>query len=586
MANSGSFNTTGYQGRYLQFAWSIPDGGQDISGNKTKINWTLKGAGQAESGYYLSGNFKVVIDGTVVFQSATRIQLRNGTVVASGSVTLSHGSDGAKSFSASAEAGIYNVAVNCSGSGSWALPSIARASAIDSAANITLGNMCSVRWTPKHKDFGYKLRFSLGSWNYTTGVIVPNTTGAYTYAGYTVPLEAANQIPSSKTGTMTVALYSYTDSNGTTQIGSASTKTFTVTVPNSAGPKVAMTLSPVSSLGTAFASLYIQRLSKVKASFSGSAGQYGATIKSYAFVVGGVRYASPYQSNWLSLSGQVEVKGLATDSRGYSTEVTQYITVIPYDSPAVVPYTGDKKIVCARCLSNGTLSRSGTYLKIRAGRSFSKVSTGGVQKNFCMLGYRYVVSGGTLPSTYTSLIAKTDTADVIDIVVPNVTLALTSSYTVQLYVVDDTGESSTLTFAIPTETVTLHLKKNGKGVGIGKYAEEDELFDVGWNTTFRKSINGCYFKRIAVENTNILRIQTMWPAFDTGATRQTIFIFGVANVVPVHGMVTVNKAGEASWSGTENVTVAGVTGGIVEITLPTTAWDVFMAISAKLIEIA
>lgn len=51
----------------------------------------------------------------------------NGTTVASGSFTISHNSDGSKSFSASAEEGIYTFAVNCSGSGSWSLPTIARA---------------------------------------------------------------------------------------------------------------------------------------------------------------------------------------------------------------------------------------------------------------------------------------------------------------------------------------------------------------------------------------------------------------------------------------------------------------------------
>ena len=117
MASSGYINTTGYQGRYLEFSWSIPTGGQDTLNNSTKINWTLKGAGTAPNGYYVSGNFKVTIDGTVVYSSASRIQLWEGTVVASGTVTLTHGADGTRSFSASVEAGIYTVAVNCTGNG-------------------------------------------------------------------------------------------------------------------------------------------------------------------------------------------------------------------------------------------------------------------------------------------------------------------------------------------------------------------------------------------------------------------------------------------------------------------------------------
>jgi hypothetical protein len=124
MASSGSFNTTGYSGRYLNFSWSVAS--QNIANNQTIINWTLKGAGGATNTWYKAGNFQVVIDGAVVYSSATRINLYNGTAVASGSYTITHNADGNRSFSASAQAGIYTVAVNCSGSGSWALPQIPR----------------------------------------------------------------------------------------------------------------------------------------------------------------------------------------------------------------------------------------------------------------------------------------------------------------------------------------------------------------------------------------------------------------------------------------------------------------------------
>lgn len=133
MANSGSFNTGGYDGRCLNFSWSVAS--QSIANNTTTINWTLKGAGGNSSVWYQAGNFKVIIDGVQRYFSATRIQLWNGTVVASGSVTLSHDSAGNRSFSAYAEAGIYTIAVNCSGSGSWSLPTIPRKANLTGADN-------------------------------------------------------------------------------------------------------------------------------------------------------------------------------------------------------------------------------------------------------------------------------------------------------------------------------------------------------------------------------------------------------------------------------------------------------------------
>lgn len=130
---SGSFNTSAYSNRFLTLSWTAT---QDVANNQTTVKWTLKGAGSA-SGFYKAGNFKVVIAGETVYTSATRIDLYNGTTVASGSKVIKHNNDGAKSFTASAEAGIYTVAVNCSGSGSWELKSIPRKATLTTVSNFT-----------------------------------------------------------------------------------------------------------------------------------------------------------------------------------------------------------------------------------------------------------------------------------------------------------------------------------------------------------------------------------------------------------------------------------------------------------------
>lgn len=124
MANSGSFNTSAYSTRYLTFNWWI--NGQDVNENYTDIGWNLVGAGGSSTKWYKTGNVKVVIDGEQVYYNSSRFELYNGTTVASGTKRLYHDGNGNKSFSASAEAGIYTVAVNCSGSGSWWLTQIPR----------------------------------------------------------------------------------------------------------------------------------------------------------------------------------------------------------------------------------------------------------------------------------------------------------------------------------------------------------------------------------------------------------------------------------------------------------------------------
>lgn len=135
MANSGSFNTSAYDGAYLAFNWSIDS--QDTVNNQSIINWSLKGAGIKSGYWYMAGAFKVVINGVIVYQSSNRIKLYTGTVVAQGKLAIPHDSSGNKNFSASAEAGIYYTAVNVRGSGSWDLPAIARKAYVTKAFNFS-----------------------------------------------------------------------------------------------------------------------------------------------------------------------------------------------------------------------------------------------------------------------------------------------------------------------------------------------------------------------------------------------------------------------------------------------------------------
>ena len=132
MALEGSFKTNDYNGRYLLFTWVAT---QDISNNSSTITWVLRGGGKAKYSYYTSGNFKLVIDGETVYSSAARINLGENTVVASGTKKIYHYADGTRSFTASAEAGIYTVAVNCTGSGSFALDNIPRGATLLTAPN-------------------------------------------------------------------------------------------------------------------------------------------------------------------------------------------------------------------------------------------------------------------------------------------------------------------------------------------------------------------------------------------------------------------------------------------------------------------
>lgn len=466
------------------------------------------------------------------------------------------------------------------------LDKLTGASTISHASDVILGNSCSVRWNPYSATYRYKLTFRLGNWSYRTGVIYPNRTSSYTYTGYTIPIDVAEQITNAKTGKMTVTLTTYSNSSATTQVGSASSASFTVTVPSNTetNPSVAMSLTPVSSLGSDFSSLYIQGYSKVDANFSGS-GKYGASINSYSMSVLGNAYSSPYTSGYLTTAGTVTVKGRATDSRGHYTDISENISVIPYSKPKIQAVSGETGVVVARCDENGHLTDSGTYLKIRAKRSYSRVESGGVQYNFCKIRYRYKVEGGTY-EPWTDILSSDslDSDEVSTGALLNGTLSVQASYTVQVEAIDDIGESARTTISIPTEKVYLHRAGSRGSLGFGEYVDEDDVVSIAKDKHVRlkSSINGVRMHGKALSGMAAFDIATHFADFTgSGSERQVFFVFGEANGKIVCGVAMVSDNGTTLWDGTTGVTLTTQSGGVLTVTLPAVANDIFTIFSSR-----
>jgi hypothetical protein len=428
-------------------------------------------------------NYSMTINGKVFSGAVSKDVLLDWVLLATVSVSdIAHNDDGTKSIAISgwvtAPSGTSFSGHKTSGSGTFTLDTVPRASAIASAGNVTLGNACNVKWTPAAAAFRYKLKFSMGSWSYTTDAIHPNRKTSYTYTGYAIPLEADKQIPNSKTGTMTATLYTYSDAAATKQVGSADTETFTVTVPDNSNtkPAVSMTLSPVHSLPSAFAGLYIQGKSKVKAVLSAT-GKHEASIKSYNMKVEGISHGADdgYTSDYLTTYGSKPVDGYATDSRGITGSTSKSITVIAYSKPKI------SVSVCGRCDNNGNLTAGGTYLKIKATRNYSPVKSGSVQKNFCQIRYRYKTASAESYSAWTTILARdTLTSNQVETgALLGGVLAVDTSYMVQVQAVDDIGEYAETTINIPTDAVFMHRTKNA--MGLGKYAEGENVLDMGWD---------------------------------------------------------------------------------------------------------
>lgn len=356
MAKSGYLNTSNFEGRYLQFSWTARD--PDIANNKTTIDWTLKGAGVGQSGYYDTQNIKVTIDGATVYNfplSEGDVQLWNGTVVKTGSYTFIHNDDGTRSFNVYVEAGIYVWAVNCTGSATFTLDTIARASQPslvtwpDSTANVgNFGETFSIHMNRKASGFTHTVRYEYGD---RKGTIATKVETGTTWA---VPLSFMNDIPENTSASGRIYVDTY---NGNTLIGTKYTG-FTVTVPASVKPSCSATLEDVNRIDDLYGSPVVS-LSKIKVTVSATPA-YSSPIAAYSITIDGAKYnAATATTGLLQNEGDSVVKVTVTDKRGRTSDAWTYtMRVQGYAAPSI------SRLTVKRCNADGTENDQGAYVQV------------------------------------------------------------------------------------------------------------------------------------------------------------------------------------------------------------------------------
>ena len=429
---SGSFNTSGYQGRYLNFSWTAT---QSVAENKSTISWTLKGAGTATSSYYKAGNFKVVIAGETVYSSSTRINLYNGTTVASGTKVITHNTNGSKSFSASAEAGIYTVAVNCTGSGSWELTDIPRAATITNAPNFNDEANPTITFSnPAGSAAKLSVCISLdGSSQDIAYRDVASTATSYTF---NLTEAERNILRNATTTSNSRSVRFYIRSNiGGTNYYKYLAKTLTIV-------NAAPTLTPVvEDRGTASTVLTGDKNKIIKAhnyiyAATGAKALKGATIKSQSISCDGntIKAATGTFTNVNSASFVFTV----TDSRGNTTKQTVNKTLIDY--------------IKLTCTLNASPATTDGVLSFSVTGNYFAGNFGAVANNVTVE-YRYKVDDGS----YSNWVVMPKLEDVITYTATATLdgLDYRSTYTIQARATDKiyTGGVTSLEKALKTTPV-------------------------------------------------------------------------------------------------------------------------------------
>ena len=207
--------------RRLILDWSAT---QSIDNNTSTISYTLRASGTASSAFCYTGPIYVRINGVMVYSYGDRFKMYSQQVLKTGSITVSHNTDGSLSVPVSISAAIYTYDTSTTYNGNIVLNTIPRASAV-AVANANIGSKPTFSITRASSNFTHTLRYEFSG---LTGTIIEKTA-ATSYNGWTIPNSFYAKIPNATYGTVTVYCDTY---SGNTLIGTKST-TFRAYVANS-----------------------------------------------------------------------------------------------------------------------------------------------------------------------------------------------------------------------------------------------------------------------------------------------------------------------------------------------------------------
>lgn len=342
MAGNGSFNTSNYDGRYLQFIWEISS--QSIANNSTTIAWQLVGAGKGGANWYKAGNFKVVIDGKTVYSSSTRITLYEGTVVAKGTYTFNHNSDGSRGFTASAEGAIYTSAVNCKGSGSFTLNAIPRASTINSVSGSKITDTFNVKYTKYAPQFTDNLQIAVKGYKASQTI-----TGYQSGEGFKLSEALKKDIYRASTNATSASVqFTLITMNGSSQVGTSNTISKSIAVSDSVPTIDGISYKDTNSATVAITGnnqKIIRNNSTLSATITGMSAKNGATLSRLNIKIGdyntdialtGTTATQTISIGKLNLASNTVLTATVTDSRGNTAVTSVNVVMLDYEKPTAM----------------------------------------------------------------------------------------------------------------------------------------------------------------------------------------------------------------------------------------------------------
>ena len=438
----------------------IDQGAQNIAANTSTVNWEMT---VSRSSYYHTFNksgsstLSLSLDGRNVHSSNPTWEVWDGEVtLAKGSSTITHNADGSKTLPLSCTFNPNNgyhesitVTANIS------LTTIPRASSVSVNAG-TIGSPITINISRHSSSFKHTVRYV---WGNKSGTIASNVDTSTTWM---IPLDFANEIPNSTSGTGTIYVDTY---SAGTKTGTQST-ILTASIPQNMKPTLSnVTLTDANGVarGLLNGNNFLQIVSDIQVGFNGASGIYGSTITGYRAEIVNKNHVVTENGGRLGMmnfNGSATIRASVVDSRGRQSDARDItINVIEYFAPSL-SFTAVRT------------RESPNIIQIIRNAKIAPLMLSGKQRNNMTLTFRvaplnannFSVDNGSASGVFTTIHTLTNSAANLAGNYP-----ATKSFTV-IGRLEDKFTSVEFSATVATESVVMSYDKDGR-VGVGKVAE-------------------------------------------------------------------------------------------------------------------
>ena len=442
----------------------VDQGSQSITANTSTVNWRMT---VSRTGAYYTHNHQgdsalsLNLDGRNVHYSYPTWETSGEEyTLASGSSTISHNADGTKKLPISCTFNPNNgLHGTITVSASLSLTTIPRSSSVSVGAGV-IGSSVTININRQSSSFKHTVRYA---WAGKSGTIATNVD---TSTSWTIPLDFANDIPNSASGTGTIYVDTY---SGSTKTGTQST-TLTASVPSNVKPT--FTGVSLSDLNGAAQNLipngntFIQVISNIKVAFNGAVGSYGSSITGYYAEIVGKNQSTSSNGGGLGIMnyhGTINIRARVSDSRGRWSDTKEVsVTVLEYFAPAL-------------SFSIARTGSTSSTLTVTRNAKIAPLAVSGSQKNTMTLTFKVARLGTTNFQVDTGPATGSWTS-ISTLVNSQANLAgnyLANQSWVVIGTLEDKFTRSDFMVNVATESVVLSYDRSG--VGVNKIRERGAL---------------------------------------------------------------------------------------------------------------